>query len=284
MAQTQMLWKLIMQKRQTHAGLHLHPLLPLHTLSWAFHGFTGINIVPRTSPSINTASFNSVVVEIPLLRPLVFIYPITVQELGGILARMKVPMLLQSKEGDAHKEGNATWRACWSNIWLNYTCPWSAIQETTPDTGWPPACPFHCPHTGGCSCLHCDEPVVCFIALLSSHSKEGGEAGQRGCWREAASVCCNALTLHSAMLWPLRAKAYLLEWGFIVERNSSGASFHTGFCFVTLRCSRALRTSGKTLSKAAAAAAYASLSPLRVLMKLWWHPCIILLSLLPKYS
>ena len=160
-----MLWKLITQKRQTHADLNLRPPLPIHTLfSWAFHGFPGINIIPSTSPSNNIASLNLVAVEISLLRPLVFTCPITIQDFSGILARLEVPMLLHSKESDAHKEGNATWRVCWSNIWLSYTCPWSAIQETASDTGWPPACPFHCSLAGGCCCLHCDEPAVCFIA------------------------------------------------------------------------------------------------------------------------
>ena len=146
MAETQMLWKLIMQKRQTHAGLHLHPLLPIHTLfSWAFHGFPGINIVPSTSPSTNTASFNLVAVEIPLLRPLVFTCHIIVQELGRILSRLEVLLLLQGKGGDDHKEGNATWRAGWRKVRLNYTGTWSAIQESTPDTVWLPACPFSLP-------------------------------------------------------------------------------------------------------------------------------------------
>lgn len=94
-------------------------LVSIHTLfSWAFHGLSGINIFPSTSLSTNTASFNLVAVDIPLLRPVVFICRITVQELGGNLSRLEVPMLFQNKECDAHKEENATWRACWSNIWI----------------------------------------------------------------------------------------------------------------------------------------------------------------------
>lgn len=83
MAETQILWKLNVQKIETPAGLHLHPHLPIHTLfSWTFHGFPGTNIVPSISPSTNTASFNLVAVEVPFLRPLLFTCHITVQELG----------------------------------------------------------------------------------------------------------------------------------------------------------------------------------------------------------
>lgn len=94
-------------------------LVSIHTLfSWAFHGLSGVNIVPSTSLSTNIPPLNLLAVEIPLLRPVVLICLIIVQDLVVNLSRLEVLMLLQNKEGDAHKEVNATWRACWSNIWI----------------------------------------------------------------------------------------------------------------------------------------------------------------------
>lgn len=252
MAETQMLWKLVMQKKQTHAGPHLDPLL-IHTLfSWAFHGFPGINIAPSTSPSPSTASFNLVAVEIPLFRPLVFTCHIIVQELGRILSRLEVHMPLQDKEGDAHNERNATWRAGWTKVRLNYPRTWSAIQETTPDTGWPPAWTFSPPSRRW---LFLTPPwwACCFFHCFAGHPWGG-----RG-WGRSEGL------LMGSSKWPLRWTHIAHCYAPATEGRSlftrmrihcwkksfRDKIFHCflGFFFVALRCRRALGTSGKSLKQ-----------------------------------
>lgn len=65
---------------------------------------------------MKTASVNLMVAEILFL---VLTCPFVIQELGVILFKLDVPIVLQGKEGDAHPKRNATSWAGWSKIWLN---------------------------------------------------------------------------------------------------------------------------------------------------------------------